>query len=170
MMKTLSINNLEFALSEQSMAGTLAILEMERLTDALLMPQILTDDHNIKYTLTGHNKKYSSPSLHLSLDAHFPSTCQRCLNAMSVRLKLEYEYLITDSEPTEFDEIDDLDWLEISPVMSVPALVEDELLIAFPIAPSHSSEQRGECKQHKMQSDEKPNPFAALKDLIKKSS
>jgi uncharacterized protein len=170
MMKTQSINNLEFALSEQSISGAFSILEMERLSDVLLMPQIVTDDHNIKYTLTGHNKKYSSPSLHLSLDAHFPTTCQRCLNAMSVRLKLEYEYLITDSEPTEFDEIDDLDWLEISPVMSVPALVEDELLIAFPIAPSHSSEQRGECKQHEMQSDEKPNPFAALKDLIKKSS
>jgi uncharacterized protein len=170
MMKILSINNLEFALSEQSMAGTLAILEMERLTDVLLMPQIVTDEHNIKFTLTGHNKKYSSPSLHLSLDAHFPTTCQRCLNPMSVRLKLEYDYLITDSELTELDENDDLDWLEISPVMSVPALVEDELLIAFPIAPSHSSEQQGECKQHLLQSDERPNPFAALKGLKKKSN
>lgn len=169
MMKTLSINNLEFAQSEQSIAGTLDILEMDRLTDVLLM-QEASSESKIVFTLTGHNKKYSSPSLHLSVDAHLPTTCQRCLNGMSVTLKLEFDYLITDNEPTEFDENDDLDWLEISPAMSVPALVEDELLIAFPIAPTHSSEQQGECKQHTMQSGEKPNPFAALKDLMKKSS
>ncbi len=169
MMKTLSINNLEFAQSEQSIASTLDILEMDRLTDALLM-QEASSEPKIEFTLTGHNKKYSSPSLHLSVDAHLPTTCQRCLNAMSVSLKLEFDYLITDNEPAEFDENDDLDWLEISPAMSVPALVEDELLIAFPIAPTHSSEQQGECKQHTMQSGEKPNPFAGLKDLMKKSS
>jgi uncharacterized protein len=168
-MKTLSINNLEFAQSEQSIAAVLDILEMDRLTDVLLMQEALSEP-KIQFNLTGHNKKYSLPSLHLRVDAHLPTTCQRCLNAMSVRLKLEFDYLITDTEPAEFDENDDLDWLEISPAMSVPALVEDELLIAFPIAPTHSSEQQGECKQHTMQSGEKPNPFAALKDLINKAS
>lgn len=168
-MKTPSINNFEFAQSEQSIADALDILEMDRLTDMLLVQETLPES-KIQFTLAGHNKKYSSPSLHLSIDAHLPTTCQRCLNAMSVSLKLEFDYLITDSEPTEFDENDDLDWLEISPAMSVPALVEDELLIAFPIAPTHSSEQQGECKQHTMQSGEKPNPFAALKELMKKSS
>ncbi|PPD55919.1 MAG: hypothetical protein CTY10_06430 [Methylotenera sp.] len=168
-MKTLTINNLEFAQSAQSVTGVLDILEMDRLADVLLIQEAMPE-LNIQFTLAGHNKKYSLPSLHLSIDAHLPTTCQRCLNAMSVSLKLEFDYLITDNEPAEYDESDDLDWLEISPVMSVPALVEDELLIAFPIAPTHSSEQQGECKQHTMESGEKPNPFAALKDLTKKSS
>ena len=166
-MKTLSINNLEFAQSEQSITGAVNLLEMDRLVDVLFMPQTPVSESNIQFALTGHNKKYSSPSLHLNVDAHLPTTCQRCLNAMSVNLKLEFDYLITDNEPVGFDENDDLDWLEISAAMSVPALVEDELLIAFPIAPTHSSEQQGECKQHSMQSGEKPNPFAGLKDLIK---
>ena len=166
-MKTLSINNLEFAQSEQSISGEVNLLEMDRLVDVLFMPQTPVSEPSIQFTLTGHNKKYSSPSLHLNVDAHLPTTCQRCLNAMSVNLKLEFDYLITDNEPVGFDENDDLDWLEISAAMSVPALVEDELLIAFPIAPTHSSEQQGECKQHSMQSGEKPNPFAGLKDLIK---
>ncbi len=168
-MKTLTINNLEFAQSEQSVTGVLDTVEMDRLADVLLIQEEMPE-LNIQFTLIGHNKKYSLPSLHLSIDAHLPTTCQRCLNAMSVSLKLEFDYLITDNEPADFDESDDLDWLEISPVMSVPALVEDELLIAFPIAPTHSSEQQGECKQHTMQSGEKLNPFAALKDLMKKSS
>ncbi len=166
-MKTLSINNLEFAQSEQSITGAVNLLEMDRLVDVLFMPQTPVSEPSIQFSLTGHNKKYSSPSLHLNVDAHLPTTCQRCLNAMSVNLKLEFDYLITDNEPVGFDENDDLDWLEISAAMSVPALVEDELLIAFPIAPTHSSEQQGECKQHSMQSGEKPNPFAGLKDLIK---
>lgn len=169
-MKTLSINNLEFAQSEQSIAGALDILEMDRLTDVLFTQEPSASKPDIQFTLSGYSKKYSLPSLHLSVDAHLPTICQRCLNAMSVRLKLEFDYLITDNEPAEFDENDDLDWLEVSPAMSVPALVEDELLIAFPIAPTHSSEQQGECKQHAMQSGEKPNPFAALKDLMNKAS
>ena len=166
-MKTLSINNLEFAQSEQFISGEVNLLEMDRLLDELFMPQTPVAEPSIQFTLTGHNKKYRSPSLHLNVGAHLPTTCQRCLNAMSVNLKLEFDYLITDNEPVGFDENDDLDWLEISATMSVPALVEDELLIAFPIAPTHSSEQQGECKQHSMQSGEKPNPFAGLKDLIK---
>lgn len=168
-MKTLSINNLEFAQSAQTIAGVVDILEMDRLSDVLLIQASSVSKPKIEFTLSGYSKKYSLPSLHLSVDAYLPTICQRCLNAMSVELKLEFDYLITDDEPLELDENDDLDWLDISPVMSVPALIEDELLIAFPIAPTHSSEQQGECKQYMMQSGEKPNPFAALKALMSKN-
>ncbi len=169
-MKTLSINNLEFAQSEQVVSATADIAEMDRLSDVLLTQESSLPEASIQFTLAGSGKKYSLPSLHLTIDAQLPTTCQRCLNAMTVHLKLDFDYLITDSEPAEFDENDDLDWLEISPAMSVPALVEDELLIAFPIAPTHSSEQQSECKQFVTQSGEKPNPFAALKDLMNKAS
>lgn len=61
-------------------------------------------------------------------------------------------------------------FVEASREMNVWELVEDELLIAFPIAPVHSAEHQKECVAYIKQSGEKPNPFAVLKDFAKKSS
>ncbi len=167
-MKIQSINNLEFALSEQTLSGSAEPKHMLRLSDMLLIQAAPAHAGEIQFTLIGAAKKYSLPSLHLSVDARLPVACQRCLNAMSVQLKLEFDYLIAHSEPAEFDENDELDWLEISQSMSILDLIEDELLIAMPIAPSHSTQHLHECVQHSMQSGEKPNPFAVLKSLNNK--
>ena len=168
-MKTHSINNLEFALSGQMLSGKAEPEQMPRLSDMLTTQTSSAQAVEIQYTLIGSAKKYSLPSLHLNVDATLPVTCQRCLNAMSVHLELEFDYLIAPTEPAEFDENDELDWLEISQNMSILDLIEDELLIAMPIAPTHSTEYLHECMQHNMQSGEKPNPFAVLKSLNKQS-
>ena len=47
--------------------------------------------------------------------------------------------------------------------MNVLQLIEDELLLAMPIAPTHAEA----CNKASMQSGEKPNPFAVLKGKIK---
>ncbi len=47
--------------------------------------------------------------------------------------------------------------------MNVMELIEDELLMAMPIAPTHTES----CIAEKIQSGDKPNPFAVLKGLIK---
>lgn len=165
--KPLLINNLEFASSEQSVSGDVELSALPRLND-FLAPKIEQQQATkIHYTLIGQAKKFSQPSLHLSIDAELPTICQRCLNAMNVALKLDFDYLISDSEPASFDENDELDWLESAREMSVWEVIEDELLIAFPIAPVHSTANQQECVQYIKQSGEKPNPFAVLKDLGK---
>ncbi|MES2636527.1 MAG: YceD family protein [Pseudomonadota bacterium] len=173
-MKPLLINNLDFAVSEQTLSGTAELLALQRLNDLLALSVEQSAQHmqtaKIQYTLVGAAKKHSQPSLHLSVDAQLPTVCQRCLNEMSVQLNLDFDYLISDTEPVEFDGNDDVDWLEASREMSLWELIEDELLIAFPIAPLHSSEHQQECIQYNKQSGEKPNPFAVLKDFAKKSS
>jgi uncharacterized protein len=169
-MKPLLINNLEFAVSEQSVSGSVALTVMQRLNELLVLQTEHQQTADIQYTLGGSAKKYSQPSLHLTIDANLPAVCQRCLSEMNVQLKLSFDYLINETEPVGFDENDDLDWLEASREMNVWEVVEDELLIAFPIAPVHSSEHQQECVQYIKQSGENPNPFAVLKDFAKKSS
>ncbi|MES2579600.1 MAG: YceD family protein [Pseudomonadota bacterium] len=169
-MKPLLINNLEFAVSEQAVSGNVELTVLQRLNELLALQADHQQPANIQYTLAGSAKKYSQPSLHLTIDANLPAICQRCLSEMNVQLKLSFDYLINEAEPVGFDENDDLDWLEASREMDVWEVVEDELLIAFPIAPVHSSEHQQECIQHTKQSGEKPNPFAVLKDFAKKSS
>lgn len=168
-MKPLLINNLEFAQSEQIVSGSVQLSALQRLND-LLAPQSARQQlAKIHYTLIGGAKKFSQPSLHLTIDAELPAICQRCLSEMNVAFKLDFDYLITDSQPAGFDESDDLDWLESAREMDVHEVIEDELLIAFPIAPMHSAAHQQECMQYTKQSGEKPNPFAVLKDFAKKS-
>lgn len=167
--KPLLINNLEFATSQQLISENLNLSDLQRLTDLLAIKVNAKNPAKIAYKLQGATNKYSHPSLYLSVDAELPAICQRCLNEMSVQLKLNFDYLISHAEPDELDTNDDLDWLETNREMNVWELVEDELLIAFPIAPMHALNQQQECGQHEMQSGEKPNPFDVLKNFIKKT-
>lgn len=103
------------------------------------------------------------PSLHLTIEATVPVQCQRCLDVMTVNLSLAFDYVVSASIPEELEENDDIDWLEASQIMDLSALIEDELLLALPIAPTHEAN----CSKMSNESGEKPNPFSALKDLIK---
>ena len=82
---------------------------------------------------------------------------------MLINLDLNFDYLLSDSTINEMEDGDEMDWLEINSEMDVRELIEDELLLAMPIAPAHD----GACSSLSMQSGEKPNPFAVLKGKIK---
>ena len=156
-MKPILINNLEFAQKNLEISGDLNPKDCVRLLES-----ISQSDHNfssIKYTLRGSAKKMHLPSLRLQVESKLPVLCQRCLETMQIDLNLEFEYLISENNPSETEEGDEIDWLELSQHMNLTELIEDELLIAMPIAPLHEAN----CIKSTMQSGEKPNPFAVLK-------
>ena len=159
-MKPILINNLEVAKKQESIDGEIPGVSCERLLEI-----IGQDDQypQIHYKLSGTTTKFHLPSLHLNIDAGLPVVCQRCLGAMQLKLSLAYDYVISESEPAPFEGDDEVDWLEVSREMNLNALIEDELLMAIPLAPTHADG----CKLLKQGSGEKHNPFAALKDLIK---
>ena len=156
----IAINNLEFAQAQQTLAGEIDALKCERLAETLLPSG--TGAH-ISFKIIGAAKQLRNPSLHLHIEAKLPVTCQRCLDEMLLNINLDFNYIICNTLPTEIDENDDTDWLEAAPEMNLQALIEDELLLAMPIAPMHDHD----CSKQSMQSGEKPNPFAVLKGLIK---
>lgn len=152
------INNLEFAESKRDLTGELALNNLPRLLELLDAPLVNEVGHVVKFELTGAHA-YDMPSLRLKVTALMPMQCQRCLDALDVPMSLQYDYVLSDAEPTELEERDDVDWLEISQAMDLNELIEDELLVALPIAPAHAQG----CQAKKMESGEKPNPFAVLK-------
>lgn len=160
-MKPILINNLDIAIKNQEISGEIALENLGRLTEAI--NKTSNNVTNIRYKLVGSTKKMHLPSLRLELEAILPVLCQRCLEEMPIDLSLKFDYVITEVAPPEFDENDEIDWLEPSQHMNLNELIEDELLIAMPIAPVHEAS----CTQASMQSGEKPNPFAALKGHFK---
>lgn len=157
-MKPILINNLEIAKSQEKLTGEINAQGSDRLAE-ITDPQH-QDKLKVNYVLIGDDAKYHAPSIHLKINATLPLICQRCLGAMQFDTALAFDYMVSAAEP---EEDDDVDWIEASTEMNLTELIEDELLIATPLAPRH---EHG-CQAWKLESGEKPNPFAALKDLIK---
>lgn len=173
MSQTIVIDNLAFAKKHEILKGHLTLADCARL-QALLQDskldaaskEAVTDA--IEFQLTGKSNAARQYFLQLNIQAQLTTTCQRCLNAMPLKLALDFSYLISDVDDDELDalaldEQDDYDLQQANSAMDVIALVEDELIMAMPIAPTHE----GDCVKLVTQSGEKPNPFAVLKGLIK---
>jgi len=165
----LFIDNLAFAKKNERLAGTLSVADCSRLNE-LLQTSASNDDakDEISYLLHGNTNAAGQHFLHLSLVANLNATCQRCLGKMPLKLNLNFNYLIgevsdNDIETLDIDNNDDYDLQQASQTMNIMTLIEDEIIMAMPIAPVHD----GDCNTLAMQSGEKPNPFAVLKGLIK---
>ena len=161
---SLLIDNIAFAKHDEHIEGTLTLAECTRLADLLQSAEI-------HYTLQGENN-LGRFMLNLQLDASLQVSCQRCLNPMPLHLQREFHYLIndtplSDNEFTDLEQIDDVDLQEPSQAMDLVALIEDEMLMALPIAPTHEVDCSGTINKGLTESGEKPNPFAVLKGLIK---
>jgi uncharacterized protein len=163
-MKTLTINNLEFAQKQQKIADKIATFDLKRLQETLALHEGNTHLASIYFELTGDSARFRQPSLHLHIKSKLPVICQRCLEEMQVNLELSFDYLISNNPVNALDESDEIDWIEAENEMDVQELVEDELLLAMPIAPVHAEN----CSKLSLQSGEKPNPFAVLKGKIKR--
>jgi uncharacterized protein len=162
-MKTFIINNLEFAQTQQKLIENFSAFDCKRLAEMLAIQDENVEPATISFELTGDTKRFRQPSLHLNIRANLPVVCQRCLDEMLVDLDLSFNYLISNTVINEFDENDEVDWLEANNEMNLQELIEDELLLAMPIAPTHEKN----CSKLSMESGEKPNPFAILKDKFK---
>jgi len=104
--------------------------------------------------------------LHLQVEALAWLTCQRCLRPFSEGLMVDRVLRFVDdeaqAEALDADSEDDV--LALGPVLDLRTLVEDELLLAWPIVPRHAS-----CAppDHRAgdQGAAAANPFAALASL-----
>lgn len=162
-MEARHINNLDFAKRQQVLEGDIALPEVVRLQAVLAEGAQADNNSKIHFKLAGHSQHYQLPSLHLDIKASLTMICQRCLEQMQVPITLHFNYVVSAEESATLDDSDEVDWVEQSDAMDISALIEDELLIALPIAPIHAPQ----CKQLNLESGEKPNPFSVLKALKK---
>ena len=103
-------------------------------------------------------------------------TCQRCLEGMDLRIEASPWLLLLRPEEGQDRLDDEADILVTDKPLSLSALVEDELLLALPMVPTHELSEcqakvyaRKEMGGGRQEADgEKKNPFAVL-DRLKKT-
>lgn len=154
------IDGLEFARTGSKLQGAWLVADFPRLRDALH-----ADSGSLRYEVQGVPEEQGRPALRLRLDGSLQLVCQRCLAALEFPLRIEASLQLVatqaelDAEPLEAE---GAERIVAGREMSVHDLIEDELLLAIPIAPRH------ECcaAREAITARERHSPFAGLRGLI----
>lgn len=159
----------ELARQQKKSEGELLIADLPRLQQAL--QTLGVDDASalsairVRFQLQGMQPRFfgesALPMLSLAVQTELPLVCQRCFAALPENMDLHFEFALADTPPEALLEDEQVDWLEEAADASIESLVEDELLMALPIAVMHPSD----CVRLQQSAGDKPNPFAVLKNL-----
>lgn len=152
------IDGFEFARSGARLSGNWQVKDFPRLREARY-----ASHGTLRYVLQGVSQEQGRPALRLRVDGILHLSCQRCLEPLEFGLRSEALLLLFGHEA----EIAVLDaegpeCIVAEREMSVLDLVEDEVLLAIPIAPRHE-----QCSpQEADASAAQRRPFAGLRALM----
>ncbi len=145
-----------FARDGRVLEGMLAVINLKRLHDLLAEMS-----GEVTYRVEGYKGERGQSMLHLEVNGVLPLACQRCLEAVRFELDVDCHLeLIPDGKELSQEELEDdtRDFLPVAGDLDVAELVEDEILLALPVAPRH--ERCG--LPGAANAGERINPFAAL--------
>lgn len=148
-----------FARDVRSLSGRVALADLQRLSDVLAQTA-----GELEWSLTGVCGVDGKPFLRLEVRGRPVLRCQRCLTG----LEFDFDHvsvlrLVRPGSPIGDDDLenDEYDTIEAQPDLDVIALIEEEVLLALPIAPVHES-----CEPPRPQGgDGKKSPFDVLASL-----
>ena len=155
------IDSLDFARQGVCIEGEVAVSAMGRLADV-----VIERGDRLFCRISGERDDDGQSSLVLQIEGELELLCQRCLQPLRWPLQAVSRLLLVapgDAWPDEDLVDDDADAIAAEKSLSVLALMEEEVLLALPIAPRHT-----DCESP-VASDgsSKLSPFAALAKLKK---
>lgn len=131
------IDSISFAREGRRLEGELKVSALPRLADAVFEP-----DGEVRFELGGEQRADGDPFLNLELGARLILQCQRCLEPMALTVSFRRRFLLVapGQEWPEDEMLDDsFDALQAEQSMDLVDLVEQEILLALPIAPRHDA-------------------------------
>jgi uncharacterized protein len=163
------IDTAEFSRRGEAIEGARAAHAFDRLREMLA-----TDRGELRWVLSGERRARHEGGhddyLSLSLDGEVELTCTRCLQPVRVEIgeRRLYRLFANEAQALREDaEVDDHDALVGGAGFDPLALVEDEAMLALPIAPRHPDCAMAPDARSLGQTDEtavpeRENPFAVL--------
>lgn len=131
------IDSLEFAREGRRLAGDVPVHSLQRLSDVLA-----DDGGTLAWAVRGECDADRKPFLVIEVSGEVHLECQRCLATLPFCLKIKSKLQLVPQgaawpdEALEDDRSDPIMALDEQPLL---ALIEDEVLLALPIAPRHES-------------------------------
>jgi uncharacterized protein len=149
------IDGLQFARGAGTLKGALEVSQLPRLA------ALRCATRGLSYELRGSTDAEGRCWLQVSANGVLTLECQRCLGPFTFPVAFRSELLLAQSEREIEAAGDDIDRVLAGTSMDVCQLVEDELLLALPMAPRHER-----CRgKREGDATEMPTPFAKLAEL-----
>ncbi|MCL2645337.1 MAG: YceD family protein [Betaproteobacteria bacterium] len=128
----------KFAAGGGTLEGEVPVACLNRLTD-----QLAADEGVICWQLSGRPDVEGIPRLDLAVSGRLALRCQRCLGGLDWDMEIAAALLLVrvgQELPEDDLENDEVDVIEVdgSGEFDVLSLVEDEIILALPIAPRHA--------------------------------
>ena len=149
------IDGSKFARGAETLKGTLGPSRLPRLAE------MRCTTPGLSYELRGRSDAEGRGWLQISVNGTLSMECQRCLGPLTFPLALRSELLLARSEHEIESADDEIDRVLVGQAMDVARLIEDEVLLALPMAPRH--EQCGDKRD--AAEAVRPSPFAKLANL-----
>ncbi|MDB5825249.1 MAG: hypothetical protein JWR21_3953 [Herminiimonas sp.] len=166
-MSAFIIDAFQFCRQQERREGKVAVSDLRRLSEELSgVPTGL-----LHWSLVGGSDRQGRPQLQVSATGLVQLRCQRCLGPMPFDLASHSVLVLAPDEATadELDQLLEEEEVEVvvgSSAMNFLTIVEDEALLALPLAPRHDHcPEPLEPVSDKPGEEARKSPFAALKNL-----
>jgi len=127
------IDGLQFARAAMEQRGRVGIEQMPRLAE------MQCSTKGLEYRLSGARASNGRPCLRISVRGELQAPCQRCLSPLPLEIAVDVELQLAESLREIAAANDDTDRLLASRRMDVGQLIEDEVILALPMAPKHEA-------------------------------
>lgn len=125
------IDGLQFARGAETLEGSLDLSQLPRLAE------MRCTTTGLSYELRGRTDAEGRCWLLVCANGALGLECQRCLGPVAFQVALRSELLLARTEREIDAAEDDIDRVLASAAMDVCKLIEDEVLLALPMAPMH---------------------------------
>jgi uncharacterized protein len=129
------VDSVQFARTNGELRVSAPISDFERLINV-----VLEGSDEVDARLEGFQDSESRPCLRLRVKGSIRVACQRCLEALPIELATDRDFILVEREDEMQDLADEGDSVEsllADSKLDVKALVEDEVLLQLPMAPTH---------------------------------
>jgi uncharacterized protein len=150
------IDGLQFARGAETLKGTLDPSRLPRLAEMRCATS------GLSYELRGRTDAEGRCWLQVWAKGTLSLECQRCLGPITFPLVLRSELLLAESEREIEAADDEIDRVLAGNAMDVAQLVEDEVLLALPMAPRH---EKCAGSREDAETGGRASPFAELAKL-----
>ncbi len=158
------IDAFEFCRLKESRDGEIAVADLPR-----LVKEAVANTGTLRWALQGGANQFGHPQLQLSVQGSVRLMCQRCLTPFEFPIDSSTVLVLADDEAAA-DHIeaviadDDVDVIVGSRQCNIRDLIEDEALLAIPVAPKHDVCPDQAERDLQVGSAKAPSPFDALKN------
>jgi len=163
-MSAFVIDAFEFCRLKERREGEIPVAELPRLAD-----EAVDQSGVLRWSLRGDANERGHPQLSIAVSGVVQLRCQRCLASFSYEIASQ-SVLVLAMDEASADEVDAMledDEIEVivgSKAQNINVLVEDEALLALPLAPKHVV-CPGQSVPATATNEKKESPFAILKNL-----